>query len=299
MVFRSKLGAVSNLNWFPGHMATARKQIQAQLQNVDLVLEVRDARLPFSSSNPLLEELCQCKPRLVLFNKADLANSNLQRKVGDELHKRSNVESIFTMASTKSKNLKHVIEWCSRHSPAQFQSTGGTVILIMGMPNVGKSSLINHFRRLATTTKYSSGRARALVGSTPGVTRRTDMIRINERPALFVIDTPGVMIPKLESTELGLDLALTGAIKDSIVGVEVLAEYMLYVLNCRMKSTRYVTSLNLDRPTDDIEVLFEKVVRKSGGVGKSDDIQRERAAKYLLNEFRMGKFGMFTLDPLP
>lgn len=295
MKFRSTLGVVSNINWFPGHMATAKKQIQMQLQHVDIVLEVRDARLPFSSANPHLEELCRLKPRLVLFNKSDLANSNLQKKVQQELRNRSNVDSIFTTAGTKSKNLKQVIEWCSEHSPAQFRSTGGTVILIMGIPNVGKSSMINHFRRLATTSRCSSGRARALVGNMPGVTRRTDMIRVNERPALFVIDTPGVMIPKLESTELGLNLALTGAIKDSIVGVDVLAEYMLHVLN-RMKSTRYVRAFNLDSPTEDIDVLFQKVLRCSGGIGKSMEVQRERAGKYLLEQFRTGKFGVFTLD---
>lgn len=293
MSFQSRFGSIASINWFPGHMATAKKQIQAQLAQVDVVIEVRDARLPFSSANPVLDELCRpkSKPRLVVFNKADLSNSNLQQRVKKNLFDDYGAHSLFTTA-TKTKHLGKVIEWCRTQSTSQFKQTGGTIILIIGIPNVGKSSLINQLKRLDTTYK---GRPRAAVGNTPGLTRRTDMIRINDRPALYVVDTPGVMIPKLESVQLGLKLALTGAIKDTIVGHEVLADYMLYSLN-RIKSDRYVDVLGLEGPTDTIQVLFDQVTSKSGGIGKEPRIQRELAAKYLLSLFRDGKLGQFTLD---
>ena len=120
---------------------------------------------------------------------------------------------------------------------------------------------------------------------------------MNDKPAVFVVDTPGVMLPNIPSAETGLRLALTGAIKDEVVGTELIADYMLYQLN-QMQSTRYVDALQLPRPTDDIGELFKLVYRRCGALGKKPDVQDRLAAQFLLHEFRRGAFGNFTLDAI-
>lgn len=121
---------------------------------------------------------------------------------------------------------------------------------------------------------------------------------MNDKPALYVVDTPGVMLPNIPSAETGLKLALTGAIKDDVVGKELIADYMLFMLN-QMRSTRYVSALGLDAPTDDIDEVFERVYKKCGALGKEPDVQTQLAATYLLQEFRRGALGQFTLDEIP
>lgn len=121
--------------------------------------------------------------------------------------------------------------------------------------------------------------------------------QVNDNPAIYVVDTPGVMLPNIPSAETGLTLALTGAIKDQVVGTELIADYMLFKLN-QMRSTRYVDALGIGEPTDDIQELFEKVYKKCGALGKEPDVQNKLAAEFLLQEFRRGAFGQFTLDPV-
>lgn len=300
---RSVFTLNKKINWFPGHMAAAKKQMQAQLESIDVLIEVRDARIPFSSANAILDTAFDhSKPRLVVFNKCDLANSNMQQVVEAQFSQgpRTTVESSFPRACMftsvlKGKKVKSVLQWCDENTRAQFKTTAGTMVMVLGIPNVGKSSLINAFRRLSSSTKLAKGKKRALVGPTPGVTVRKDIIQVNATPAIYVVDTPGVMLPNVENQETGLKLALTGAIRDDIVGKEVLADYMLFVLN-RMNSTRYVEALQLDQPTDDIEEVFKKIQRQCGAVGKDPETHDRLAADYLLAAFRRGEFGHFTLD---
>ncbi|TDH73485.1 hypothetical protein CCR75_006935 [Bremia lactucae] len=296
--FRPKFVYPSKVNWFPGHMALARRQMLAQINAVDVLIEVRDARIPWSSANPILEEaLSKSKPRLVVFNKCDLANSNMQQRIEkqcreNELGKAT--DCLFTSV-TKGKRLHAILQWCNKHSEAQFRSTAGSMVMVVGIPNVGKSSLINEFRRLSNSSKLARGRKRATVGPTPGITVRNDIIKVNDKPAVYVIDTPGVMMPNIMSAEIGMRLALTGAIKDDIIGCELIADYMLYLLN-QMKSTTYVDALKLSGPIDDIRELFQQIYKRCGALGKEPGIQDRLAAKFLLTEYRRGAFGNFTLD---
>ncbi|CAH0516397.1 unnamed protein product [Peronospora belbahrii] len=298
-VFRSKFVYPAKVNWFPGHMALARRQMLAQMDAVDVLIEVRDARIPWSSANPVLEEVFgQSKPRLIVFNKCDLANSNMQQRVEKQCKSElgSATDCLFTSV-TKSKRLHAILQWCNQHSQAQFKSTAGSMVMVVGIPNVGKSSLINEFRRLSSSQKLAKGRKRANVGPTPGVTVRNDIIKVNDKPAVYVVDTPGVMLPNIPSAETGMRLALTGAIKDEVVGTELIADYMLFLLN-QMKSTRYGEALQLPGVTDNIEELFKMVYKRCGASGKEPDEQDRLAAQFLLHEFRRGAFGNFTLDPV-
>lgn len=294
--FRSAFPLPAKVNWFPGHMATARRQMAAQLDAVDVLVEVRDARIPWSSANPALEALAaKGKPRLVVFNKSDLANANLQRRV-EQRCAREGAACLFASVA-RGRRVQSVLDWCREHSGAQFTRTAGTMAMVVGVPNVGKSSIINEFRRLASSHKLSKGRKRAAVGPTPGVTVRSDIIKVSDKPAVYVVDTPGVMLPNVEDPETGMLLALTGAIKDEVVGTELIADFMLFRLN-QMRSTRYVDALKLREPTDDIHALFRHVHKQCGAVGKEPDVQDRLAAQFLLQEFRRGAFGQFTLDPI-
>ncbi|KAJ0409312.1 hypothetical protein ATCC90586_007590 [Pythium insidiosum] len=294
--FRSKFLYPAKINWFPGHMAVARRQMLAQLDSVDVLIEVRDARIPWSSANPILEETFGLsKPRLIVFNKSDLANSNMQSRIEERCRQR-NVPCLFTSV-TKGRKIQSILQWCNAHSGAQFKKTAGTMVMVVGIPNVGKSSIINEFRRLSSSQKLSKGKKRAAVGPTPGVTVRNDIIKVNDKPAIYVVDTPGVMLPNVESVEEGMRLALTGAIKDDVIGKETIADYMLFKLN-QMKSTRYVDALKLPGPTDDIQHLLKHSLRFCSAGGKEPDVQKQLAAEFLLKEFRRGTFGQFTLDPV-
>ncbi|OQR87216.1 GTPase [Achlya hypogyna] len=293
--FRTVFKTTSPINWFPGHMNTAKNSMKAQLGNIDVIIEVRDARIPFSSANPLLDGIGNHKPRLVVLNKSDLANSNMKARV-EARFEDAGMDSLFTSVA-KGKHIQKILQWCTTHGKSQFQQTAGTVVMVVGVPNVGKSSLINSFRSISSSLKLAKGKKKATVGATPGVTVRTDIFKVNESPAIYVMDTPGVMLPNIPSPDVGLKLALTGAIKDEVVGTELIADYMLFTLN-RMGSTQYVKALGLAAPTDDIEEVFEAVVRPSGGVGKPEDTRRLLAATYLLKEYRRGAFGTFTLDPI-
>lgn len=295
--FRSRFLYPAKVNWFPGHMAMARRQMVAQMDAVDVLIEVRDARIPWSSANPILEEaFTKSKPRLIVFNKSDLANSNMQQRVERQCAEMGNVDCLFSSV-TKGKRVQSILQWCNKRSGAQFKTTAGSMVMVVGIPNVGKSSLINEFRRLSNSQKLSKGKKRATVGPTPGVTVRNDIIKVNDKPAVYVVDTPGVMLPNIPSAETGMRLALTGAIKDEVVGTELIADYMLFTLN-QMKSTRYVDALKLPQPTDDIAELFRFVYKRCGALGKDLDVQNRLAAQFLLQEFRRGTFGNFTLDPI-
>ena len=178
--FRSKFLYPAKVNWFPGHMALARRQMVAQMDAVDVLIEVRDARIPWSSANPVLEEAFgQSKPRLVVFNKSDLANSNMQQRVEKQCKYELGLgtDCLFTSVA-KGKRLQAILQWCNKHSQAQFKSTAGSMVMVVGIPNVGKSSLINEFRRLSNSHKLAKGRKRANVGPTPGVTVRNDIIKV-------------------------------------------------------------------------------------------------------------------------
>ena len=281
---------MKTIQWFPGHMAKTRRAIAANLKLVDAVAEIIDARTPMSSRNPEIDSLVSKKPRIVLLNKCDLADSNatsawisyfrnsgaaalaVDCKSGKGINK--------VIPTLKSTVLKDLIEKRQRSG-----MTGAPVrLMVVGIPNVGKSSLIN---RLA-------GSKRAKVEDRPGVTRTKQWVKLQDNNEL--LDMPGVLWPKFEDQSAAIRLAFTGAVSDDILDTETLAMKLLLFL-----AENYPQSLK-DRYKIDIDsndtglILLEKVGKKRGMIVSGGEINTERAAITVLDEFRGGKLGKITLE---
>ncbi|CAH2058492.1 unnamed protein product [Thlaspi arvense] len=229
MSFAKDAGAI---NWFPGHMAAATRAIRNRLKLSDLVIEVRDARIPLSSANEDLQPQLSAKRRIIALNKKDLANPNVLNKwtrhfeskqqdcIAINAHSRSSVKKLLDLAELK---LKEVIA----REPT-------LLVMVVGVPNVGKSALINSVHQIAATRFPAQERLkRATVGPLPGVTQDIAGFKIAHRPSIYVLDSPGVLVPNIPDIETGLKLALSGSVKDSVVGEERIAQYFLAILNTR------------------------------------------------------------------
>eukprot|EP00698_Gefionella_okellyi_P008978 TRINITY_DN2253_c0_g1_i2.p1 TRINITY_DN2253_c0_g1~~TRINITY_DN2253_c0_g1_i2.p1 ORF type:complete len:300 (+),score=21.34 TRINITY_DN2253_c0_g1_i2:17-916(+) len=272
--------ASTRINWFPGHMLKATRDIAEKLKAVDLVIDVRDARIPFASANPRLEEIVRHKNRLIVFNKSDLANPKMSQHVKD-FYASQNTPTLFTCA-TRGGSLDQIVPHAIKSTRRAHHSVH---MMVIGYPNVGKSSIINGLAR-------RGGGSQAKTGPLPGVTRHIQALKVRENPPVFLLDTPGVMIPTIESADIGLKLALTGAIKDARVGAEILADYLLYSMN-RLGSNRYVRPLQLKSVSDDIEHVLD-VVKQNYGFQSE-----EQAAQQMLRMYRAGELGTLTLDDIP
>ncbi|MBO7395924.1 MAG: ribosome biogenesis GTPase YlqF [Ruminococcus sp.] len=284
---------IKTIQWFPGHMAKTRRAISANLKLVDAVAELIDARTPMSSRNPEIDSLTANKPRIVLLNKCDLADANATAAWVNYL-KSENVTALAVdcksgkglnklMPTLKATVLRELMEKRER------SGMGGAPIrmMILGIPNVGKSSLIN---RLA-------GGKRAKVEDRPGVTRTKQWVKLQDNTEL--LDMPGVLWPKFEDQSAAVRLAFTGAISDDILDIETLAMKLLSSLAetyPQSLTERYKIELS---PEDDGLALLEKVGRKRGMVVSGGEINTERAAITVLDEFRSGKLGRITLELPP
>ncbi|MBR4362193.1 MAG: ribosome biogenesis GTPase YlqF [Ruminococcus sp.] len=284
---------IKTIQWFPGHMAKTRRAITANLKLVDAVAELIDARAPLSSRNPEIDTLTGKKPRIVLLNKCDLADANATSAWVNHL-KSENVTALAVdcksgkglnklMPTLKATVLKELMEKRTRSGMA-----GAPIrMMILGIPNVGKSSLIN---RLA-------GGKRAKVEDRPGVTRTKQWVKLQDNTEL--LDMPGVLWPKFEDQSAAVRLAFTGAISDDILDIETLAMKLLsYLAESYPQSLteRYKIELSGE---DDGPALLEKVGRKRGMVISGGEINTERAAITVLDEFRSGKLGRITLELPP
>ncbi|KAF3441192.1 hypothetical protein FNV43_RR15104 [Rhamnella rubrinervis] len=228
MGFNSGGGAI---NWFPGHMAAATRAIRDRLKVADMVIEVRDARIPLSSANKDLQGHLSSKRRVLALNKKDLANPNIMQKwiryfdsckqdcIPINAHSRSSVNKLLELVEVK---LKEVI---SREPTL--------LVMVVGVPNVGKSALINSIHQIASSRFPVQKMKRARVGPLPGVTQDIAGYKIAHQPSIYVLDTPGVLVPNIADIETGLKLALSGSVKDSVVGEGRIAQYLLAVLNTR------------------------------------------------------------------
>ncbi|KAK1366188.1 short integuments 2, mitochondrial [Heracleum sosnowskyi] len=236
-----------NINWFPGHMAAATRAIRDRLKLADLVIEVRDSRIPISSTNRDLQPMLTNKRRIIALNKKDLANPNIMHKwshyfesckqdfLAINAHSKSSVQKLLELAEFK---LKEAIT----REPT-------LLVMVVGVPNVGKSSLINSIYQIAATRfPMQKKKKRATVGPLPGVTQDIAGYKIANHPSIYVLDTPGVLVPSIPDIETGLKLALTGSVKDSVVGEERIAQYLLAVLNCRSTPLhwRHINTRGLD-----------------------------------------------------
>lgn len=275
-----------NIQWFPGHMAKTRKLIAENLRFVDIVLEVVDARLPFSSRNPEIVRLCASKPRLTLCTKADLADparSRLWQTYWQE-------EALFISVTTGeglgaiAPKIQEMMRDKTERDAAKGIKNRPTKLMIVGVPNVGKSSLINRL----------SKRASAAVADRPGVTRAKQWVRLDS--GLELLDTPGVLWPKFDDERVARHLAYTGAIRDEVLDVEELCHYFLEFMRDqypdRLKERYGIEAFEHLKGYE----ITEAIGRRRGFLISGGEVDSERAAKMIFDEFRGGRLGRITLE---
>ena len=274
------------IQWYPGHMHKAKKAIIERLKSVDMVIEVLDARLPASSENPLLAKLSADKPKLKILNKQDLADPERTDIWLAEFQSRPHTNAIALDASDRSAAAK-MIAACRKLVPHRKGIDKPLRVLICGIPNVGKSTFINKVAHRKT----------ARAEDRPGVTRSKQWVPVD--PALELLDTPGILWPKFDDPEVGKRLAFTGAVKDDVLDIEELACYLMDYLAAHYADTlteRYKIEVE---PGDTGYELLEKAGRKRGFLMRGAQVDTERMARILLDEFRAGKLGRFTLETAP
>lgn len=280
---------MDNLQWYPGHMAKTRRMIEENLKFIDAVVEITDARIPFSGRNPCFDDMIKNKPRLIIMNKYDLADPRICDKWGSYF-KKSGITvlpvscetgmGINKIAPTLNEMFKERIE-----RDKEKGLTRPIRIMIIGIPNVGKSTLINRL----------SGRAITKTGDRPGVTRSKQWVRL--KGGLEMLDTPGILPPKFEDQSVAKKLAFTGAIKDEILETELLCYELLEILRDNYKENlteRY--KLNEDIEGKAGYEILEMISRRRGLVISGGELDTERGANIVLDEFRSAKIGRITLE---
>ncbi len=271
-----------SIQWFPGHMAKARRLLVEQLEWVDVVLELADARIPVSSRNPMLHKLLGNKPRLLLLNKVDLADPTWTAKWLTYLRASSPVYAVSATTGVGVKQIVPELERMVLLKQARQAEKGirpqMIKVMIVGIPNIGKSSLINQL----------TGGAQAKVGNKPGVTRGNQWVRIHERVEL--LDTPGMLWPKFEVPEVGKKLAALGAIKDDVFDIEELSAWIIDWL--KLHSPKALRRYQVQ----DEEVTLESLGRKRGCLIHGGRVDTLKAAQIFLRELRMGQLGPITMD---
>ncbi|KAL6875576.1 hypothetical protein ACP4OV_013089 [Aristida adscensionis] len=246
MAFNAGGGAV---NWFPGHMAAASRAIRDRLKLADLVLEVRDARIPLSSANEDLQPVLSAKRRIIALNKKDLANPNIMNRWLH--HFESCKQDCISINAHSSNSVSQLLGLVELKLKEAILKEPTLLVMVVGVPNVGKSALINAIHRIATSRFPVQDKIkRATVGPLPGVTQDIAGYKIASQPSIYVLDTPGVLVPSIPDMETGLKLALTGAVKDSVVGEERIAKYLLSLLNIRKTPLHWERLLHTSEELD-------------------------------------------------
>lgn len=278
-----------NIQWYPGHMTKTRRQMEQDISLVDAVAEIVDARIPLSSRNPDIDGICGPKPRLMILNRIDMADPGMTRRWAAYFRERG-----MTVLETDCKNRKGTNQFAPAvrellkeklQRYAEKGQIGRTVrVMVVGIPNVGKSSFINQV----------AGRKSAKAENRPGVTRGKQWITVER--GLELLDTPGILWPKFEDPEVGLKLAYTGAVKDNVVDVETLAVHLMELLGQKYPQAlegRY--KLTVPETFQGYELL-EAAGRKRGMLISGGEVDTERMSRVLLEEYRSGKLGRFTLE---
>lgn len=293
----------TNINWYPGHMAKTKRQIIEDLKLIDVVVEILDARIPISSQNPDIGKWIQGKQKVIILNKSDLA-SEIENKKWVQYFEKKDIPAIL-VDSNSGKGIGEAvrkIEAVYQENEEKFVSKGrvgkSIRVMILGIPNVGKSSFINRI------TKKNS----AQVGNKPGVTRQKQWVRINEN--IELLDTPGVLWPKFESEEVGLKLAYTGTIKDDVLEtIEIGFSLLKYLINNyktnlleRYKLEKEKIEEILLQSEDEKEEndkaleIMEEIGKKRGAIISGGNVDLEKVARIILDDFRSGKLGRITLE---
>lgn len=277
-----------NIQWYPGHMTKTRRQIEADLKQVDAVCEIVDARIPMSSRNPDIDAICGSKPRIIVLNRMDLADPAATRRWREYFKSRG-----MAVIATDCKTRQGIADFTPAARTAcaeklQRDAARGMNrplrVMVVGIPNVGKSTLINQI----------SGRKGAKAENRPGVTRGKQWVTVDS--GLQLLDTPGILWPKFEDPEVGMMLAYTGAVKEGVIDLEELACRLLELLlkyYPHVLSERYQVEAEPGTPGYE---LLEMAGRKRGYLLRGAEVHTERMAKVLMDEFRSGKLGKFTLE---
>ena len=274
--------------WYPGHMTKAKRQMQEDIKLVDLVIELVDARIPMSSRNPDIDELGKNKARLILLNKADLADDR-QLEAWMNFFKEKGYFAVRLDARSKAgmKNVQNVIMDACAEKIERDRKRGiknrPVRAMVVGIPNVGKSTFINSF----------AGKACAKTGNKPGVTKGKQWIRLNK--GVELLDTPGILWPKFEDQSVGLKLALIGSIKDEILNIDEMSQELIRFLQERYKELLTARYEGIDVDAKPVEIL-EQIAELRGCIKKGGDIDYTKTANLLLDEFRSGMIGRITLE---
>ena len=285
----------TRIQWYPGHMAKTRKQIEEDLKLIDVVIELLDARIPNSSRNPDIKKLTQNKKRIIILNKSDLADDFITKKWQEKYSK----EAITLITDSNSgkgiESISKKIDSLMADEIAK-QAARGRInktirVMVLGIPNVGKSSFINRISKKTTME----------VGNRPGVTKSKQWIRIGKNQEL--LDTPGVLWPKFENNKQALDLAFTGSIKDDILEITEIAYELLKVLyndylqnlKIRYKITDEDIN-NIENKNNKIYELMQLIARKRGAIISGGETDDEKVSRIILEDYRSGKLGKISLE---
>lgn len=277
-----------NINWYPGHMKKTKEMIRDNLKLVDIVVELLDSRIPVSSKNHHLDEILGEKKRIVVLNKYDLADPEVLEE-WSEYYRAKGMVSIFlnSLNGDGVNRLLHEIKLMMQEQTDRMIARGRIArpirVMIVGIPNVGKSSLINKL----------AGKKSASTGNRPGITRGKQWIRLNKGLELF--DTPGILWPKIDDEKVGLNLAFTGAIRDEIMDLDDIAYYFI-----KRMVEMYPNNLKERYGLEDIDKetieIMDDIARNRGCLRKGNAVDYEKVSRIILEEFRRGKMGQISLE---
>ncbi len=279
---------IDNINWYPGHMKKTRELIKENLKTVDVVVEIVDSRIPVSSRNPVIDELISGKRRIIVLGKADLADASETSKWKERLSAADGVVRAMDLNLQSGENINRLLRALEEEEEkrnAERSVKRPLRIMIVGVPNVGKSSLINRL----------TGRRSAMTGDKPGVTRGKQWLTLKN--GMQLLDTPGILWPKFEDPDVGLNLAFCGSIRDEILGVQDLGFELIRVLGESypdLLKERYKLDEISDQPIENMD----NIALKRGFIMSGKRIDYERTGRTVLDEFRGGKIGRITLERL-
>lgn len=276
------------IQWFPGHMAKARREITEKLSLVDIIFELVDARLPLSSRNPMIDEIVQHKPRLVILNKADMADSNKTNLWLDYFSKKG--MKAVAVNSQEGKGLNQITSAAKEVLFEKWEKMRSRGIrprairaMIIGIPNVGKSTLINRIAKKNI----------AKTGNTPGVTKSQQWIKLNKE--IELLDTPGILWPRFEDKEIGLKLALSGAIKDSILNLHEIAEYGLHFLE-KEYSNRLLDIYKMASISENTLEAYVHIGKLRACLGAGGIVSYDKVIELIIRDIRSERFGPVTFE---
>ena len=276
-----------NIQWYPGHMTKTRRMMEEDLKLVDAVCEILDARIPISSSNPDIDAICGKKPRMVILNRIDMADPDLVSRWSSYFKAKGMAVIRTDCKSRRGINtfapaVRQLLAEKLQRYAEKGQVGRPLKLMVVGIPNVGKSTFINAY----------AGRACAKTGNKPGVTKGKQWIRLSKQ--LELLDTPGILWPKFEDQQVGLHLAMIGSINDEILNVEELALSVIDYLTAEYPGT-LEKRFGFEGMTDRVEILGE-IARVRGCLKKGNELDYEKAARLLMDDFRSGKLGRITLE---